>query len=507
MFYSKIIIPLIDNIKVFGDRQAFCINRQYYTYSEFGRAISKIRDVLVSRDIHNKCIGLFVNDDLETYASVIALWLEDNCYVPLNKAWPKQRCMDIINQTDITILLDSSAVTSLEGVNVLNTSETNYISDSLDICFKPSGDQLAYILFTSGSTGQPKGVQISRDNIGFFMDSFWKTGIQVAENDRCLQCFDLTFDVSIVSFLAPLTRGACCYTIPEGKVKYVYASTLIEDFKLTFAIFAPSMIRYLKPYYDEIDMSSLLTCILTAEACPSSLLDDFMANANNATVYNFYGPTETTIFCTYYMIKREEINKSYNGIISIGRTLSNVEGIIVDDSLNEVPMGTKGELCISGKQVSKGYVNSLSKNKSSFFIREKCGEAIRYYRTGDLCFEDDEGDILYSGRLDYQAKIQGYRVEMGEIEYHASLFLDGCNVVAMPFENAQGFSEIALFIESKPFDIKGLDDYLRKNMPKYMLPSHYFFDSSFPLNDNGKVDKNLILRKVYGNNKENIKNN
>ena len=109
--------------------------------------------------------------------------------------------------------------------------------------------------------------------VGSFMDSFWDTGIVITSEDRCLQCFDLSFDVSVQGFLVPLTKGACCYTVPHGQIKYVYASGLIEDHQLTFGAMAPSMLRYLKPYFEEIDAHSMKTCIVTAEACPLELME------------------------------------------------------------------------------------------------------------------------------------------------------------------------------------------------------------------------------------------
>lgn len=495
MFKSRIIIPLLESIKRYGDRYSFCINHKYYSYSDFAEVISRVQIALINNHVNRDCVGLVVNDDIETYASIVALWLEGNSYVPLHHSWPIQRCLDIVSQTKMEFILDSSRVSRFTNAKIIHTSELLFSDGIIELREDVSGDSLAYILFTSGSTGTPKGVQISRDNLGYFMDSFWGTGITVDENDRCLQCFDLTFDVSIVSFLVPLTKGACCYTVPNGKVKYVYASGLIEDYSLTFATFAPSMIRYLKPYFDEIDMSSLRTCILTAEACPAILAGEIQGIAKEASVYNFYGPTEATIYCTYYQLLRGKENKSYNGTVSIGKPLSNVRSIIIDDNLNEVSDGEKGELCVSGEQISLGYLNNLHKNAVSFFTRIEGGECIRYYRTGDLCYKDPEGDIMYSGRLDHQAKIQGYRVEMGEIEYHASSFLSNCNVVAMPFINSIGNTEIALFIESESFDTKELEGYLRSVMPSYMLPSHIFFETVFPLNDNGKINKSKLLHK------------
>ena len=488
-FYDLVLNPIQDNFNRFGHRDAFCINEIHYTYSQLAHRVTAIRSAIAATSSPYTKVGLVINDDLDTYASIIALWLEGYCYVPLHPNWPLERCLDICEQVALHLILDSSETTRYKEIEVVDTRSLPFEESDLDPIPNVSEDALAYILFTSGSTGKPKGVQLTRGNVSAFMDSFWKTGINVTEEDRCLQCFDLSFDVSVQCYLAALTRGACCYTVPYGQIKYVYASGLIEDHKLTFGAMAPSMLRYLKPYFDEIDATSLKNCILTAEACPLNLMEDWFDSAPNVELYDFYGPTECTIYCTYYKLTRDGINKSLNGIISIGQPMANCVGLIIDENGNECGLNEKGELCIAGPQVTPGYWNNPEKNKASFFYKEVGGEQIRFYHTGDLCFKDEDGDIMYSGRLDHQAKIQGFRVEMGEIEYHARDFLGGKNVACLAFDNKDGLTEIAMFIESEEFNPDDMTAYMRTMMPQYMIPTRMYYVPIFPLNSNDKVDK------------------
>ena len=484
MFYRIVLNNIINNICQKGNNTAFCINETFFTYSQLGQYISKTRNELRKTEYHNTKVGLVINDDLETYASIIALWLEGGCYVPLHPGWPLERCLDICEQVELDLILDSSEQTRYESVQVINTSALEYEQDCLIPKEGVSDEELAYILFTSGSTGKPKGVLLSRKNLASFIDAFFDN-YSIDENDRCLQCFDLSFDLSIMSYLAPLLKGACVYTIPPNEIKYTYIGSLIEDEQLTFALMAPSTIKYLKPYFDEMDCTSLKYSLFCGEALHEDVTKAWSNCATNATIDNVYGPTEDTIFCSTYRFNRDSSNKSHNGILSIGKPMKNCLMTIFDEQNNECTDYVMGELCLSGPQLTLGYYKNDEKNKESFFVKD----GRRWYRSGDLCFKDLDGDIMYSGRLDQQAKIQGFRVELGEIEYHAKEFLRGKNVVCIAFDNKEGLTEIAMFIESEEFDTFDLIAHMNSKMPSYMIPKRILFISAFPLNANDKTDK------------------
>ena len=491
MFYSTIIELIKNSIVSFPSRNAFCINEEYFTYAQFGQCVSKIRTSLQQCNYQNTKVGLVINDDLETYASIVALWMEGDCYVPLHPGWPMERCLDICEQVELDLVLDSSEKSRFENVQVLKTSELEYMVDYLEPKQGVSDDELAYILFTSGSTGKPKGVQLSRKNLASFMDAFFDI-YPMDENDRCLQCFDLTFDLSIMSYLAPLMRGACVYTVPPDEIKYTYVGSLIEDEHLTFALMAPSTITYLKPYFDEMDCSSLKYSLFCGEALHEDITKQWAECAMNAVIDNVYGPTEDTIFCSIYRFNRNSKNKTHNGVLSIGKPMKNCGMTIFDEQGNECAAGVMGELCLSGPQLTIGYHKNVEKNKEAFFKRN----GIRWYRSGDLCYKDENGDIMYSGRLDHQTKIQGFRVELGEIEFHAKEYLKDKNVVCIAFDNKESLTEIAMFIESAQFNTDDMIAYMRTKMPPYMIPTKIVFEQSFPLNSNGKLDRKVLKTKL-----------
>ena len=460
LFQDLVLDPILHSLEKFASRDAFLISGVHYTYQQFGEAIKAKREEY--KNVKDSICALEIRDDLNTYASIVALWLEGKAYVPINPNHPADRNRMIIDQ-----------VSSFNG---------SY------------SDPLAYVLFTSGSTGTPKGVAISRKNVGAFMDSFWKTGITVNEEERCLQCFDLTFDVSVQSFLAALTKGACVCTVPYGQVKYLHVASLIHENHITFGAMAPSMLVYLRPYFDELDASSLKTCILTAEACPADLIEDWQKCAVNADVYDFYGPTEATVYCTYYRCPRSSRVLSANGIVSIGQPLANVEAVILNEDGKIVnDPNEKGELCVAGDQVTQGYWNNPEKNKQSFSVIDMGERKTRFYHTGDLCYRDSSGNLLYLGRIDQQAKIQGFRVELSEIEYHVRTFYDNASrAVCVSFLNNQGIGELALFVEREECSPDALLEYLRGKLPAYMIPSRILFVNDFPLNSNDKIDRNQL---------------
>ena len=288
-----------------------------------------------------------------------------------------------------------------------------------------------------------------------------------------------------MSYLIPLLRGACVYTVPPDVIKYSFVGSLIEDEGLTVALMAPSTIKYLKPYFGEIDCTSLKYSLFCGEALPLDVTREWAKCASNAIIDNVYGPTEDTIFCSIYRYNRDGENKAYNGILSIGKPMKGCGMTIFDENRNECPVGILGELCLAGNQLTIGYHKNEEKNKESFF--EKNG--VRWYKTGDLCYKDADGDFMYSGRMDHQAKIQGYRVELGEIEYHAKVFLGDTNVVCIAFDNKDSLTEIAMFVETEEFDTTGLIAYMNSKMPSYMMPKRFLFVPKFPLNANDKTDK------------------
>jgi D-alanine--poly(phosphoribitol) ligase subunit 1 len=487
----QVFLDIQESITTHKDKKAFFINEVFYTYHDLAFSISKIRKAIQNTIPEiEKNIGLVANDDLETYAAIIALWFEGKAYIPINPETPVDRNASIINQAFITTVIDSSGDVLFPKINTIQSCKLGKTDIDLEQKLF-SEEQLVYILFTSGTTGVPKGVPITRANLNGFISAFWEMGFQINEEDKCLQMFELTFDLSVMSYLIPILKGACVYTIPKEKVKYSYIFELMDEQKLTVALMVPSILHFLRPYFIEIDLPEMKYSLFCGEALPLDITEEWAKCLPNAQIVNVYGPTEDTIFCTYYNYIRNGINKSHNGILSIGKAMAGNSNIIINEN-NQIISSGIGELCLAGRQLTPGYWHNDLKNSETFFKLNHDGIEVRYYRTGDLCQVDNEGDILYHGRLDFQTKIQGFRVELSEIEFHAKYFLKRINVVVLAMIDPIGNTELGMIIESKQQNSFDLLEYLKTKLPSYMVPKKIAFIDVLPLNVNGKIDRKKL---------------
>jgi len=294
-----------------------------------------------------------------------------------------------------------------------------------------------------------------------------------------------------MSYLIPLTIGACVYTVPSGEIKFTAAYSILEDHEITVALMVPSILSFLQKYYDEIRLEKMKYSLFCGEALYYDLTKGWAECVPNALIQNVYGPTEATIFCLTYNWNRASVNKNINGIVCIGKPMNNISAIIVDSDFKPVAAGVHGELCLSGNQLTAGYINNPEKNREAFFKLAVDGDEQIFYRTGDICYVDEEGDFMFIGRLDNQVKIQGFRVELSEIEHHAREFMKSTNAVALTSQNSGGNTLIHLFVENY-YNPEELTAFLKTKLPPYMIPNEIRSLQKFPLNMNGKTDRNAL---------------
>jgi len=482
---------LKDNFEVHSQRNAFYIKEQFYTYRQLSQKAFSIAHWLQKNNTQKNPVGIIADDDFDAYAAILGILFSGAAYVPILPAYPKNRSQSIIDQAGLTILLSSIKKEALN--NTLNSTKNVVVVDSIPVSEQDfiipqiKQSDFAYILFTSGSTGKPKGVPLSHKNLWGFMDSFFALGYNLTPDDRFLQMFDLTFDLSVMSYLAPLLVGGCVYTVGLDTIKYMAIYSLLEDHEITFTLMVPSMLGYLRPYFYDIELPKLRYSLFCGEALYAEIAQEWKQCLPNGVVQNVYGPTEATIFCLAYDCTAEI--KQYNEMVCIGKPMKNVKALVVNTNNQPVKKGEKGELCVTGAQITAGYLNNPEKNAEAFFdIKGTC-----FYRTGDIVFKDEEDDYMYCGRVDYQVKVKGgFRVELNEIEAHTRHHTHLSIIAAIANANSIGIAQIFLFIENYNGSIDELTAYLKTQMPHYMLPEKIINIPAFPLNNNGKVDRKQL---------------
>jgi len=480
------------------DRTALRIDGEYYSYRELQRRTLAIQSLLDTA-AHQPLIGVGADDSIDTYASVLAILRTGRAFVPINPHHPVERNANILEQAGVKTLLVASEplsalLSTIDGLTLIQTKDRQLIGRAPELT-KCATDDLAYLLFTSGSTGAPKGVPISRGNLSAFLDALDASGHGLTETDRVLQMFDLTFDFSVASYLAPLTKGSSVYTVPSTRAKFAEVYRLLEEEGLTVAPMVPSILNYLRPYFSDIQLPKLRLTILCGEALFADVADEWARCAPASRIANFYGPTEATVFAMVY----EWIpgrGKTYNGIVSIGRPMNLNMVLVVDSDLQPVRVGEKGELCLAGPQVTNGYWHDAVRSADAFFGRNLAGVECRFYRTGDIVSADAEGDHYFRGRMGTQIKLEGFRVELGEIEYHARTAAQGCECVVIPHPDKSGSIELNLIVENYRGDPKTILTSLRARVPTYMVPKRALSVEKLPMNLNGKIDRVALASRV-----------
>ena len=485
---------LYNNLTAFSSHIAFHIEGGDFSYGELKERIGAIQHQVLDKE-DQQYFGVITHNSIDTYAAIFAIWLSGKTAVPIGIKNPYERNQFIIDQVGIKILFDAGDEL-MNFTNSLTISTLNLASvNRLPVFVEVPIDTDLYVLFTSGSTGFPKGVRITRANFDAYLLGFFSCGYRFSSSDRCIQVYELTFDASVQCYTFPLLVGASVYTLPQGGIKFLSILKVMKEQQITFAKMPPSVIYYLKDYFEQIRLPHLRYCLFGAEAFPIELVKKWELCVPNAEIHNVYGPTEATINCTWYPWKRGSKNKSRNGVASIGKEYENMRAIVCDKNLQEVTNGEAGELCMSGPQITPGYWKSPEHNLKAFFHFELDGDDKRFYRTGDIVIKDNDGDIQFIGRIDSQVQIDGHRIELGEIEYHASNFSQ-VKCIAQVSKSDELSHTIVLFVESATIDEDLLADYLRERLPAYMIPEKIVLLNEIPLLSSGKTDRKALLKMI-----------
>jgi D-alanine--poly(phosphoribitol) ligase subunit 1 len=486
-------------VEHFPDNIALKNANEHINYKDLNHSANKLALVLKGL-VLDEWLGIRIHPSIDTYIAIIAIWKLGKAYIPLHPAYPIERYNAIATVAPIsTVIFDegcdnAQAITALLpnsqcfGVNQL-IEQSNPSEVSLNALPKPDPCSLAYVLFTSGSTGQPKGVPIQRQQLNAFLSAILDFNLyDFNSEDIFLQTFELTFDLSVFSFAVPLSIGASCCLLPKEGQAYLNITYWLEEFDITVVLMVPSILGYLAPYFGEMSYPAVRYSLFCGEALPSPLVEQWESVVPNAQIENVYGPTEATIFCSRYIWdKASSMAESFQGIVPIGQPLPNMQFhlALVDEEVYS------GELIIEGSQVGIGYLNNPVITASAFLVS---ANGFRSYKSGDRCSQNEQGNYLYISRMDHQVKIDGYRIELGEIE-HQVLKMGGIAATAVvPFMSSNNRKALCCFIalSDATIEIEAIQSHLRTYLPAYMIPAHFRFLEQMPLNDNGKTNRKQL---------------
>ncbi|MCS7085534.1 MAG: AMP-binding protein, partial [Bacteroidia bacterium] len=393
-------------------------------------------------------------------------------YVPIGRYYPQERINFILNDCRPAVVFGLRP-RDLHPYPYVCTRELKPADEPLlprAVC----DAKAAYILYTSGSTGRPKGVVVPRSALAAFLSAANEC-YHIGEKDVLLQMFEQTFDLSGFGFWMSVVNGARCVVVPRDtpSTPLAVAETLMEK-KVTVALTAPSIVAYLRPYLDEIRAPDVRLHLFCGEPLRQKDAADWAACVPCAQIENVYGPTEATIFCTRHVWK-PGVDESLLGIVPIGEPLPGVE-ILVEPR-------PRGELLLAGEQLAEGYLNLDEKTESVFVMRD----GKRYYRTGDEVFVNSHG-LNFIGRKDFQIKVDGYRVEPGEIE--AAIY--ECFRLRSAVMLCDGV--LTAFVEQDRGSEAEVKSMLAQKLPPYMIPKSVVFVCPFPQSDSDKIDRARLAR-------------
>ncbi len=489
---------LDDTAQRFGGKIAICDKEGAMTFADIRDKAFGIADEIIRMGIgHNRPVVVFLEKSAKVLISFMGIAYSRNFYSPVDIDMPDARIEKILEILEPELVITSYALSGqfrqigytgkmliYEDVKPVSGNK----AEKVKLAQKQIIDtDLLYVLFTSGSTGIPKGVSITHRSVIDYVE--WVTGtFGITENDRFGNQAPFYFDNSILDIYCMLKTGASLYIIPKEMFSQpVMLLEYLKKNKIDTIFWVPSaliMVSRLKAFRD-VDLTGVLKRVLfCGEVMPNKQLNIWRKYLPDCVYANLYGPTEITDACTYYIVDREFSDEES---LPIGIPMKNTEIMILDENNGLIrEPGRAGELCVRGTSLAVGYYNNPEKTREAF-VQNPLQRAYeeKIYRTGDIVKYNERYEIIYLSRKDFQIKHLGHRIELGEIETAASS-LDEVSMCCCLYDEKK--NKIVLFLE-KNISKEDLNLKLKELIPEYMLPGKVIYIEELPLNANGKVDR------------------
>jgi amino acid adenylation domain-containing protein len=481
------------------------------TYGELDARAHTLALALASYGVRpGVLVGVCMDRSFEMVVAMLGILKAGGAYVPIDPDYPAERLKFMLQDAQCRVLLTQWHIASGKLMDLplfdgggseaepvvieLDREWDRIVADgALDVTLStPDPDDLAYMIYTSGSTGRPKGA-INR-NRGIVNLLLWMQGeYSLDGNDAVLQKTPASFDLSVPEFFLPLVAGArLVIAEPGGHRDPTYLARMMRDHGVTVLFMVPSMLR---AFFDGDGASlprSVRNVSCSGEALPYDLQESFLSEMPGARMYNLYGPTECAVEATYRLCERGDPRQ----IVPVGRPVANTRIYILDSAMQPVAIGVSGELFIAGVQVGAGYYRRDELTAERYLPDPFSAEpSARMYRTGDRARWLADGTIEYLGRLDFQIKLRGFRIEVGEIEQVLASH-PAVRECAVVLRNDEGIEPrlVAYYVSSGGSAVSSVElrERLEEQLPSYMVPWSYVSLAAMPLSPSGKLDRKAL---------------
>lgn len=484
-----------ESLTKYGGKIAVKDENTEFTFSQADLRISKIRSYLTDSGVKaGDRIAVEACNSVGFWLAAMAIVTQGCAYVPIFPSCPEERKEYMIK--------DSKAVLFLKEEKTQELISGFLAPINLDICDSP--DSPCYVIYTSGTTGTPKGVQIIQSWL-INLCIWYKNTAEIEENSLVLSLNSLCFDASVKNIFTPFMVGAATLMNIQNSIDINGLYNHIKKNSPTHINATPGVIDVLLQEAEEEEYDGLksVCCIISGgEAFQKGRLSDFYKKSGkNLRVINVYGPTECTSVTTSHILTAEELTDEKKVGVSIGTPIRKKRIVIVDDNGRRCNAGKKGELYIGGEGVANGYLNDEARSIEKFVIYDN----EHFYKSGDICYSDDNGQIYYCGRKDNQIKLNGYRIELDEISERLVL-MNGIKAVKSFFINNM---IISCYSSDAPKDEISLKEFLGKALPEYMIPKYFVHIDGMPLTERGKIASEKLKEYVISllSNRENRNEN
>ncbi len=466
------------------------------SYRELNRRANRVARALQKLGVcADLPVGLCVERSVEGIVALLGILKAGGGYVPLDPSFPDHRLRLMLDDAKVSIVVTQrhlrSHLHSYGGqvCDVETLCDPTVSGEAENLATPILPDHLAYIMYTSGSTGRPKGVAVTHRNLVVSLSA--RLHYYPEQVSRFLLTFSLAFDGSVTGIFWTLLQGGQLVIPSEAVHRDPTAlAALVEDHRISHVVWVPSLYNAVLGEAVNTQLESLRIVITAGESLPLELVRSHYQLLPHATLYNEYGPTEATVWCSVYQTTREEAGAR----VPIGKPINNMQLYVLDADLEPVPVGVPGELYVAGDCLARGYINQPQLTHERFLAHPHVPDA-RLYRTGDRARYREDGNVEFLGRVDQQVKLRGYRIELGEVEYVLSNAPGVYQAAVLLRQDKPEQQRLVGYVTGQP-ELKAMLDQIRSyvvaRLPQYMVPSVILWVEVMPLTATGKINRSAL---------------